>query len=409
MYQVGTIIRLQRKFNLPLLTFYGVGNILGAGIYVLIGKVAAVSGQATLLAFMIASGVAALSAFSYMELSSRFPVSAGAAVYVHHAYKKRLLSLTVGFFMVASALVSSSALAYGFAGYFQEIVPINQTVLALVVVVTMSAVATWGIDATAKLASLFTIVELLGLAAIIWFGRDLIGGSVGEATLLSLSGVGVSGVLLGAFLAFYAFIGFEDMVNVAEEVKDSKKTMPRAILLSLVISTILYLLVIVVSTRAVGVEALANSDSPLALVFEDVSTISPFALVFVGLAATINGILVQITMASRMLYGMANKGWLNKTLAQVHVKTKTPILAIWLVTAAMVVAILLLELVQLAKLTSFLVLTVFVLVNSSLLIVKRTHKRQRPSQAVPRWVPALGVLTSLGLIVFQIYTMLPRY
>lgn len=402
---MGTKIRLQRKFNLPLLTFYGVGNILGAGIYVLIGKVAAVSGQATLLAFLTASGVAALSAFSYMELSSRFPVSAGAAVYVHHAYKKRLLTLTVGFFMVASALVSSSALAYGFAGYFQEILPVNQTILALLVVIAMSAVAAWGIDATAKLASLFTIVELLGLAAIVWFGRNLIGGSLGEATLFSLSGVGVSGVLLGAFLAFYAFIGFEDMVNVAEEVKDSKKTMPRAILLSLIISTVMYLLVIVVSTRAVGVEALAQSDSPLALVFESVSSMSPFVLVFVGLAATINGILVQITMASRMLYGMANKGWLNKTLAKVNVKTKTPTLAVWLVTAAMAVAILLLELVQLAKLTSLLVLAVFVLVNLSLLIVKRAHPKQRPSNVVPRWVPVLGALTSFALIVYQAATV----
>lgn len=401
---MGTIVKLEKKFNLPLLTFYGVGNILGAGIYVLIGKVAEASGQATLLAFLVACAIAALSAFSYMELSARFPVSAGAAVYVHHAYKKRPLTLLVGFLMVASALVSSSALAYGFAGYFQPLLPVNQTLLATLVVIAMSAVATWGIGATAKLASLFTLVELFGLGAIVWFGRDLITTTASEATLFSLSGVGVSGVLLGAFLAFYAFIGFEDMVNVSEEVKDSKKTMPRAILLSLVISTVLYVLVILISTRAVGVEALAASESPLALVFGSVSTLSPLLLVFVGLAATINGILVQITMASRMLYGMANKGWINKKLAKIHVKTKTPIIAIWLVTAAMLTSIVLFELVQLAKITSFLVLSVFVLVNTSLIIVKRRHPKQRPSHTVPSWVPVLGAVTSMVLIAYQIFS-----
>lgn len=381
------------------------GNILGAGIYVLIGKVAEVSGQATLLAFLLASAIAALSAFSYMELSARFPVSAGAAVYVHHAYKKRPLTLLVGFFMVASALVSSSALAYGFAGYFQQIVPVNQTLIALLVILAMTVVATWGIDATAKLASVFTIVELLGLGAIIWFGRSLIATSGAEATLFSITGVGVSGVLLGAFLAFYAFIGFEDMVNVAEEVKDTKKTMPRAIFLSLIISTIMYLLVILVSTRAVGIDALAASDSPLALVFANVTTISPFVLIFVGLAATINGILVQITMASRMLYGMANKGWINRKLSRVNIKTKTPILAIWLVAFAMLAAVMTFELVQLAKITSFLVLSVFVLVNSSLIVVKRRHPKQRPAHVVPAWVPLLGVMTSGALIIYQVYSL----
>lgn len=399
---MGTIIRLQRKFNLPLLTFYGVGNILGAGIYVLIGKVAAASGESVLLAFLLASGIAALSAFSYMELTDRFPASAGAAVYVHHAYKKRPLTLFVGFCMVLSAIISSAALARGFAGYFEQIIPAPMTLIAVLVIIAMSAVAMWGIDATAKLAALFTVIEISGLIAIIWFGRNLIQASGAQATLFSMSEFGIGGVLMGAFLAFYAFIGFEDMVNVAEEVKDSKKTMPRAILLSLIISTIMYLLVVVVSTRAVPISQLANSDSPLALVFGTVSGLDPVILVFVGLAATINGILVQITMASRMLYGMANKGWINERLANVHIKTKTPILAIILVTSVMLVSAAAFNLVSLAKLTSFIVLTVFILINTSLLIVKKTHPKQRPHNHVPKWVPAIGAATSLALIIWQL-------
>lgn len=403
---MGTIVRLKRKFNLPLLTFYGVGNILGAGIYVLIGEVAAVSGEATLLAFLLASSIAALSAFSYMELTSRFPVSAGAAVYVHHAYKKRPLTLFVGFCMVFSAIVSSAVLARGFAGYFNSIITTPQTITAVLVIIAMGFVTAWGIDVTAKLATIFTIIEIAGLLAIVWFGRSLIQTSCSEATLLSFTGVGVSGVLMGAFLAFYAFIGFEDMVNVSEEVKNSKKTMPRAILLSLIIATVLYLLVVVVSTRAVSVDRLASSDSPLALVFSEVSNINPVVLVFVGLAATINGILVQITMASRMLYGMANKGWINSKLSKVHIKTKTPILAIFLVTSVMLISVALFNLVSLARLTSFLVLTVFVLVNTSLLLVKRRHTKQRPQHKVPIWVPAIGAISSLALITWQFYTLI---
>lgn len=403
---MGTIIRLKRKFNLATLTFYGVGNILGAGIYVLIGKVVAVSGQATLLAFLIASAIAALSAFSYMELSSRFPVSAGAAVYVHHAYKKRLLSIFVGVCMVLSAIVSSAALARGFAGYFHALIPVNETVIAIVVVLLMAAVATWGIDATAKLATLFTLIEVSGLLAIIWFGRNLLQGGAHEATLFSLSGVGISGVLLGAFLAFYAFIGFEDMVNVAEEVKGSRRTMPLAILFSLLLSTALYLMVVVVSTRAVPVAALAQSESPLALVFQTVSSLSPVWLIFIGLAATVNGILVQITMASRMLYGMANKGWINGKLARVNVKTKTPIIATWLITMVMIIAVATLQLVSLAKITSLLVLIVFTLINASLLVVKKTHSRQRPAVKTPAVVPLLGAITCVILIGYQVYQLL---
>lgn len=398
-------MKLERKFNLPLLTFYGVGNILGAGIYVLVGKVAEVSGQATLLAFLIASAVAALSAFSYMELSSRFPVSAGAAVYVHHAYKKRVLSTFVGLLMVLSALVSSAALARGFAGYFNEIISINETLVAACVVVLMGIVAAWGIGKTAKLATIFTLVELGGLLAIIWFGRNLIPGGHNEATLFSLSNVGIGGVLLGAFLAFYAFIGFEDMVNVSEEVKNPRKTMPRAILLSLIISTVLYMLIIVVATRAVSVDQLAASGSPLALVFSKVSSINPIVLVTVGMAATINGILVQITMASRMLYGMANKGWVDAKLAQVNVKTRTPIIATVLVVAVMLAALVLFQLVSLAKITSFFVLFVFLLINSSLLVIKRRHPRQQPAISAPSYVPALGVVSCLVLIGYQLYTL----
>ncbi len=153
------------------------------------------------------------------------------------------------------------------------------------------------------------------------------------------------------------------------------------------------------ATRAVPVEQLAKSDSPLALVFGAVSNINPIVLVFIGLAATINGILVQITMASRMLYGMSNKGWINRNLSKINVKTKTPIIAIVMVTLIMLISVTIFNLVSLARLTSLLVLIVFVLVNSSLLIVKRTHPKQRPHNHVPTWVPALGASSSLLLII----------
>lgn len=402
---------LKRSLTLPLLTLYGLGNILGAGIYVLVGKVAGESGANTVLAFLIAMAIAGLTAFSYMELSSRFPQSASVSVYLHKAFGLRALSVVIGIALVFGGVASAAALSQGFAGYLHSLVAVPQTLAAIGLLLALGLLAVRGIGESAKVAAVVTLVEVAGLLLIIWFGVPQVMISDVPAMFTVDPAIGFSGILLGAFLAFYAFIGFEDMVNVVEEVKQPRRTMPLAIISSLVLATILYLLVVMVSIASVPADELAASDAPLSLVFGALSSIDPAVISIIGLAATVNGVLVQIIMGSRILYGLSKQGWLPQRFAAVSAVRQTPVFATAVVVAAMIAGTLLLGLVSLAQITSFLVLTVFVLVNLSLIVIKLRDRRAKTTKAdkadkapvsVPIAVPAIALLNCLGLVVFQI-------
>lgn len=394
--------RLSRSLGLPLVTLYGLGNILGAGIYVLIGKVAGFAGSSTTLAFLLAMVTAAVTALSYMELSGRYPVSASVSVYLHRAFGKRWLSTGIGLAMVGGGITSAAALAQGFAGYLHSFVSVPTVVASVGLLVVLGAIAIKGIGESAKTAAALTVLEIAGLVLVIWFGRAAFT-QIDTGALLRIDpAVGLGGVFAGAFLAFYAYIGFEDMVNVAEESRNPSRTMPLAILISLVVSTALYLLVVVVSTTLVSPADLARSDAPLALVFSrsgagDVAVISA-----IGVIAAVNGVIVQIIMGSRILYGLANEGWIHSRFATVHPTFKTPVAATLLVVAAMIIATLALPLVSLAQLTSLLVLTIFTLVNASLIVIKRRGGTHPGYITVPAAIPYLGVALCVGTLAVQV-------
>lgn len=394
--------RLKRRLALPLLSLYGLGNILGAGIYVLIGKVAGAAGESTILAFLIAMLVAGLTAFSYMELAGRYPVSAGVSVYLHRAFGHKWLSLTVGLALVGGGITSAAALAKGFGGYLTSVVDVPVVVAAIGLLIVLGLVAAKGIGESAVAAAVFTAIEVIGLIIIIWLGRHLLGSFVPGQIWQLDPAVGVSGLLLGAFLAFYAFIGFEDLINVAEEVKRPQRTMPLAILISLLAATVLYMLVAVVATRAVGPAELSASSAPLTLVFDRLSHISPVTISLIGLAATTNGILVQIIMGSRILYGLASRGWLHEELAKLHAVNRTPLLATAIVVSLMIIGVVALPLVSLAQVTSFLILSIFSLVNASLVAIKIRHPRHAGFITVPLVVPILGTICCATMIGFEL-------
>jgi amino acid transporter len=395
---------LNRSLGLWVTAFYGLGNIVGAGIYVLIGKVAGEAGSGTVLAFVIASVVAAFTALSYMELSARFPVSAGATAYIHGAFNRRLLSKTIGFLMIISGIVSAGVLARGFAGYAKVLFNVPEWILIAGLIVFLAAFAIKGIKESAGLAVGFTIVELLGLALVIWAGRSqLISGLTNPVATFQIDpSFGLAGVLTGAFLAFYAFIGFEDMVNVAEEVKSPEKTMPRAIVIALVIATILYVAVAIIATTALPTSELAASDAPLTLVFSSLTTTPAWIITVIGISAAINGGLAHLIMGSRMLYGMAKRGWVHAEFAKIHASTRTPIAATVLIAMATLVMAIFLPLTTLARATSLVVLTIFVLVNAALFVIKGRPHFKHVGITVPRWVPLCGLVTSCGLILFEI-------
>ena len=401
---------LKRSLSLPLLVFYGVGTILGAGIYVLTGKVAGVAGMYTPLAFLLASIVAGFSALSYAELSARFPKSAGEAVYIHEGLGFPRLALLVGLLIVLMASVSTATLLHGFVGYLRVFLPVNETMTIVLLVVALCGVVVWGIRQSVWLAAAMTIVEIFGLLLILWVTADHLVEIPAQLDRLFLPPLenGVwTGAMLGAFIAFYAFIGFEDIVNVAEEVKQPERNLPRAILWALFITTFLYLLVSAVSVLSMPLEQLAQSDAPLALIYTRTTGQSPILISCISLVSVLNGALIQIIMASRILYGLARQGWIHHSFARLHVKTQTPWQATVTVAMVMLLFALLLPLLSLAKITSYITLTVFALVNLSLWRIKM-QGRKTSGIRVPLWVPVLGFISCLALLIFQTWHIVPE-
>jgi APA family basic amino acid/polyamine antiporter len=392
---------LKRSISLPLFIFYGLGNTLGAGIYVLVGKVAGQAGVFAPLSFLVAAVVASMTAFTYSELSSRFPLSAGEAVYVQHGLGSGFLAIGAGAFIALSGIVSSAALARGFVGYLQVLIPVPDWVAIVAVVLILGGLAVWGVVQSVLMASLLTLVEVGGLLWVIWAGSSGLGHLPQRLPEMSASLGDLAvwpGIMTGAFLAFYAFLGFEDMVNVAEEVKNPRRNLPRGILLVLVLSTLLYASVALVAVSAVPPSELARSSAPLAAVIERGNGTSPLYISLISIAAVVNGALIQIIMVSRILYGMSRQGWLPPVFGRANARTHTPILATVLVCIGIVVFALWFPLTILAGVTSFLLLTVFVLVNLSLVRIKRREEAASVVATYPIWIPVIGFILSLLLL-----------
>lgn len=389
-------ITLRRSLSLPMITFYGLGTILGAGIYVLIGEVVANAGYQAPIAFFVASLLAAFSAVSYAELSARFPFSAGEAVYLQQAFGRRWLSRMMGLMIVLIGVVSTATLVNGFVGYLQVFAAMPAWLIILLLVVLLGALAAWGIAQSAMVAAATTIVELLGLLLVLWVSRD----SLGElpVTLPQMAPSFEPGVWFGiaggAFIAFYAYIGFEDIVNVAEEVKRPTRNLPLAIFLALGIATLLYMAISVVAILVVPPADFAGSDAPLAMVYEQATGRKPTFISLIGLAAVLNGALIQIIMATRVLYGMASQGWLHSHFSRVHPVTRTPLISTLIISLVVLILALWLPLVTLAKVTSLITLLVFSLVNLSLWMVKRRDPRPAGITVFPAWLPMVGFICS---------------
>jgi len=397
---------LKRTLTLPLLVLYGLGNILGAGIYVLIGKVSGVAGLLTPLSFFVASLLVVTTAFTYSELSSRYPVSAGEAVYLFKAFGNKYSALIIGLMITTTGVLSASTITVGFVGYLQIFIDINKYLAIIPILLLLSALAIWGIKQSIQAAALLTLIEISGLLIIIWFGRDYLSNIDTQIYINAFAFNDAAlwvGVFAGAFLAFYAFIGFEDMVNVAEEVKNPEKNMPRAILLSLAIATIIYTLVSLIAVNTIAPQTLAEHDAPLALIYQQLSGFSPNLIAGIGMLAIINGALIQIIMASRVLYGMSRQHWLPEVLSRVNTTTGTPIYATLLTALIIAILALWLPIITLAELTSLFILIIFSLMHLTLISIK-TNK-QSISSNVRQYhiaIPIVGLVTNTGFVLFYL-------
>jgi APA family basic amino acid/polyamine antiporter len=391
--------KLRRVLNTPLLTLYGLGVTVGAGIYVLVGATAAEAGPFAPFSFLIAAVVVAFTAFSYAELSTRYPVSAGEAAYVEAGFRSGGAATLTGLAVAVSGMVSAAAVAIGAASYLSELTQASPELLIALIVMAVGLLALWGIAQSVVVAAVITVIEISGLVFVIIWGflvADPNGVTLSDM-MPAPSGPHWIGIGAASLLAFFAFVGFEDMANVAEEVKDPVHTMPKAIRWTLALATVLYICTTAAVLVAVPIEALAQSSAPLSLVFEMAPETVKRAFSFVAIVATLNGVLIQTIMASRVIYGLADRGHLPAGFAKVSKQTQTPFVATIAVVLIIAVLALSLPITSLAQHTSQIVLLVFVLVNVSLIRLKMMQPAKGAFFCVPMAVPVLGVITSVLL------------
>jgi amino acid transporter len=385
---------LRRIVSKPLLVFFILGDILGGGIYALVGEVGGEVGGAIWLAFLVALLLASLTAASYAELVSKYPRAGGASLYTKKAFDSQLASFLVAFTVMASGVASASTLARGFGGdYLNEFISIEVVLAALAFILIVAVVNYIGIDFSVRINLVMTLVEVGGLILVVIVGLGALGDGIGEPSRAFefKDGSGpLLAVLAGAAVAFYALIGFEDSVNIAEETREPRKVYPFALFLGLFVAGLIYLAVTMVASMAVPTETLVESEGALL----EVVQVGPLAIstkVFsaIGLLALANGALINMIMASRLLYGMANEDVLPRPFARLSSR-KTPWVAIIFTTLLSAALIVSGDLGALADTTVLLLLFVFIVVNVTVLVLRRDPIEEEHFE-VPKFIPVLGV------------------
>lgn len=394
--------QLRRSLNLPLLVLYGLGTTIGAGIHVLAGAAAGRAGMYAPFAFVIAALGIAPTAISFSEFAARYPVSAGEAAFVRAGFGSRWLAMATGWLVILTGLVASATIANGAAGYIRSFVDMPAPLLVMAVVLVMGGIAAWGILESVLLAALFTLIEAGGLVGLIVLAisndPEIVMRFPEILPPLSVSATWI-GVSSAGLLAIFAFIGFEDIVNVAEETKSPRTTVPWAIFFTLVITAILYTLVAAVSVLTVPPEDLAQSTAPLVLVYQSLTDASPAILIAIAIFATLNTILIQFIMATRVVYGLAVNRSMPALFTRINSTTRTPLAATAAIVSATLVLALLFPLERLAETTSLIILTVWVLTNSALIRVKlRGDPAPAGAFTAPFWIPVCGLLFCIFML-----------
>ncbi len=383
---------LRRALTLGPLVLCGLGVIVGAGIYVAIGAVIDRAGGAAPFSFLVAGLVAAATGLCYAELAGRFPEAAGAAAYVRHGFGSERLALVTGLALAVAIVVAAASIAAGATQYLGLLLPLPGWALTVLVVVLFTVVAVLGVRESVFLAAGIGALELLGLVAATVSGLAGAPG-IDVMAMLPADHAGWTGVTAGAFIAFFAFIGFESLANMGEEVRDPHRTLPRGIVGAIAASLVLYL--------AVSVAAVAGGREPasLAALFGGPGA-SAFAVV--GTLAVANGVLVQIMVLARLFFGVAKRGRLPAVLARVHPRTRTPVVATLLAGGLVLAMALFLPFERLLALANLITLVIFALVDVALWRVQRVSAAGAGRLAVPHWLPPVAAVLALGLVAAEL-------
>ncbi len=393
---------LKRELGLLEVTLSGVGIILGAGIYVLIGQAAGLAGNAIWLAFCLSAIMALLTGLSYAELSSMFPKAGAEYDYVTNAFNSRL-AFVIGWLVFLSGVLAAATVALGFAGYFTALTGIPMLISALVLLALLTVLLAYGVKETARVAAIATLIEVSGLVIIIAIGLPHLG-SVNYWEMPQ----GYFGLFAASALIFFAYQGFESMVKFSEETKKPETTIPKALILALIISAVLYILVALSVVSVLGWQQLAGSQAP----FSDVvaGTLGPDAAVViavVALFATANTALMSMYASSRILYGMAGSSSLTAGFAWVHPARRTPWIAIGICGVLSGLLIFAGDIAFIANVTNFTLFITFIVINAAV-IVLRYHSPLTPRPfripgAIGRLplVPVAGIVFCIFLLAVQ--------
>jgi basic amino acid/polyamine antiporter, APA family len=410
---------LKRVMGPGLLLLFIVGDILGTGVYALTGDVAAEVGGAAWLPFLVAFLIAMVTAFSYLELVTKYPQAAGAALYTHKAFGIHFATFLVAFIVMCSGITSASTASRFFASNFFKGFGLDWGTIGIVLVavffmVIVAAVNLRGVGESVKLNVVLTIVEVTGLLLVIFVGLWAFtrGGDVDFSRVIAFDTAEHKNAFLAVTtatsLAFFAMVGFEDSVNMAEETKDPVRIFPKMLLSGLGIAGVVYIVVAIVAVALVPIGTLEASETPLVEVVKAGAPGLPIEqiLPFISMFAVANTALINMLMASRLIYGMAKQHVLPPVLGTVHPSRRTPWVAIVFTTAIAFGLILYVTafandsaISTLGGTTSLLLLAVFAVVNVAVLVLRKDVQHDGAHFTTPTWLPVVGFVASLYLVL----------
>ncbi|MDD5148625.1 MAG: APC family permease [Candidatus ainarchaeum sp.] len=385
---------LHKALNFFTLTMYGIGIIVGAGIYVLVGQASGIAGNGVWISFLLGAIIASFTGLSYAELSSAFPGASGEANYLKQAFGKDWLAFLIGWLVAVVGFIAAATVSLGFAGYLAKIIPVPVVLTAIVLIVLLSIVDLFGITVSAKLNIVFTLLSLLGIFIIIALGIP----KLGSVDYFQLNN-GITGVLGATTLIFFAYIGFEAIVKLSEETRHARQIVPKALLASIAITSVIYVLVAISAVSIMSPAELGASTAPLA----DAATRASGAdlgLVFtiVALFAMLSTVLVDLIVTSRLIYGMGEKREFPRIITKVYKKTGAPYVAVFVAMLGAIAMAFFSDISVIAKATTFLVFTAFLFVNLSLIAVRLKNQYYKPAFRIPLNIGRIPVTAVLGAL-----------
>jgi APA family basic amino acid/polyamine antiporter len=399
---------LKRTLGLGQCIFFGVGSILGAGIYTLIGKVAGWGGNLTWLSFLLASVTALFTAFSYAELSAAYPKAGGEYEYAKRAFGKKT-GLVLGSVISANGIISGATVSVGFAGYFAQLIPLPTIISSFAIIILIFIINVSGIRQSSNINVIFTLIEAGGLFFVVYAAFS----SIGSVNYFEMPEKGTVGFLTATALGFYAYIGFEDIVKLAEETKEPEKNIPRALMISSIIIAIIYTFVTICAVSSIPTQQLATSESPLAdIVKQRFGHAGVIAISVIALFSTSNTILSNMIGSSRVLLNIGKESKSLNKLAYVSPKKQTPVAALILILIVMCSFAIIGKIEVIALIANLFIFTTFILVNLAVIVLRRKEKETKRPFRVPgsiNNVPAfsvLGIVMTLLLLSFNIYGLI---